>query len=129
MNIAIVGSGYVGLVTGACFSELGNQVICVDNDAKKVAALKKGVIPIYEPGLEELIKINVGKKRLKFSTNIKEAIKASEIIFIAVGTPPLDNGEADLTGIENVASKIAENIDGYRVIVEKSTASIFQLYV
>ncbi|MBM3245449.1 MAG: UDP-glucose/GDP-mannose dehydrogenase family protein, partial [Candidatus Omnitrophica bacterium] len=98
MNISIIGSGYVGLVTGACFADLGNKVICADNDAKKVASLKKGVIPIFEPGLEEMIKINVKKKRLQFTTSIKEAVKGSEVIFLAVGTPSLENGEADLTG-------------------------------
>lgn len=124
MNISIVGSGYVGLVTAACLSELGNKVVCCDNDQKKVAQLKKGIIPIYEPGLEELVISNSRKKRLSFTANIKEAVKESEIIFIAVGTPPLENGEADLTGIENVARNIAINITGYRLIVEKSTVPV-----
>jgi len=124
VNISIIGSGYVGLVTGACFAELGNNVICVDNDTKKLAALKKGVIPIYEPGLEELVTINVRKKRLKFTSTIKEAVDKSEVIFIAVGTPSLGNGEADLTGIENVARNIAMNMTGYRLIVEKSTVPV-----
>lgn len=124
MNISIIGSGYVGLVTGACFAELGNKVICADNDAKKIANLKKGLIPIYEPGLEELISSNTAKKRLKFTSSIKEAVCESGIIFIAVGTPSRDNGEADLTGIENVASNIALNMDSYRLIVEKSTVPV-----
>jgi UDPglucose 6-dehydrogenase len=124
MNISIIGSGYVGLVTGACFAELGNKVICADNDSKKICCLKKGVVPIYEPGLEEMIRLNLKKKRLKFTSSIKSAVKSSEVIFIAVGTPALENGEADLTGIENVARTIAQNMDGYRLVVEKSTVPV-----
>jgi UDPglucose 6-dehydrogenase len=124
MNIAIIGSGYVGLTTGACFSELGNKVICVDNDLSKVDSLKKGSIPIYEPGLSELITRNIKNKRLQFSSSIKDAVKSCEVIFITVGTPALDNGEADLTGIEKVAAAIAVNMDGYRLIVEKSTVPV-----
>ena len=124
MNISVIGSGYVGLVTGACFAELGNKVICVDCDVKKISHLKKGTVPIYEPGLEELIKLNLKNKRLKFTSSISTAVKASEVIFISVGTPALENGEADLTGIENVARSIAQNMDGYRLIVEKSTVPV-----
>ncbi|MDO8662554.1 MAG: UDP-glucose/GDP-mannose dehydrogenase family protein [Candidatus Omnitrophota bacterium] len=124
MKIAIIGSGYVGLVTGACFAELGNQVICADNDQGKIETLKKGSLPLYEPGLAELIARNLKNKRLQFSSNIKDAVRPSEIIFITVGTPALDNGEADLTGIENVARAIAVNMDGYRLIIEKSTVPV-----
>jgi UDPglucose 6-dehydrogenase len=124
VNISIIGAGYVGLVTGSCLAELGNKVICVDSDTKKIAALKKGIIPIFEPGLEELIVNNLRKNRLSFISSIKDAVKSSEVIFIAVGTPPLENGEADLTGIENVARNIAANITSYRLIVEKSTVPV-----
>lgn len=124
MNISIIGSGYVGLVTGSCLAELGNKVICADSDNKKITGLKKGIIPIYEPGLEELVANNVKRKRLSFTSSIKDAVRACEVIFIAVGTPTLDNGEADLAGIENVARNIAINMTGYRLIVEKSTVPV-----
>jgi len=124
MNISIIGSGYVGLVTGVCLAELGNKVICADNDNKKIIELKKSIIPIYEPGLEELVRNNLKKQRLSFTSSIIDAVKCSEVIFIAVGTPSLANGEADLTGIENVSRNIAINMSGYRLIVEKSTVPV-----
>ena len=124
MNITIIGAGYVGLVTGACFAELGNNVTCVDNDAAKIRQLNKLKIPIYEPGLDELIKKNYRHKRICFSTNIALAVKKSPIIFIAIGTPPKENGEADLTGIENVARSIAKSMMSYCLIVEKSTVPV-----
>lgn len=124
MNICVVGSGYVGLVTGACLADLGNKIVCVDIDKEKIKQLKKGVIPIYEPGLGELIKSNVKKKRIVFTTELKEGVKKSEVIFIAVGTPPRENGEADLTYVENVASQIAQCMTSYKLIVEKSTVPV-----
>ncbi len=124
MNIAIVGTGYVGLVSGTCFAELGHNVICVDNNEEKINNLNKGVIPIYEPGLEELIKKNRRKKRLAFTCDIKEGVRKSKIIFIAVGTPPKDNGDADLRYIEEVSRNIAKYMNNYKVIVEKSTVPV-----
>lgn len=124
MNISIIGSGYVGLVTGACFAELGNRVICVDNDQAKIKRLKAGVMPIYEPGLSELVKRNVKQLRLSFTADIRSAVKASDIIFIAVGTPPKDNGEADLTAVEHVSKEIALSMQSYKLVVEKSTVPV-----
>jgi UDPglucose 6-dehydrogenase len=121
-NICIIGSGYVGLVTGVCFAELGNRVICADNDANKISSLKKGIIPIYEPGLKELFKKN--KNRIAFTSVLKEGIKKSEIIFITVGTPSREDGSADLSSIEKVASEVARNMNGYKLIVEKSTVPV-----
>lgn len=124
MKIGIIGSGYVGLVTGTCFAHLGHTVVCVDNDLKKIAMLQKGKSPIYEPGLEEMIRENVKRKRLSFSSKIEPVVKSCEVLFICVNTPPKDNGEADLSYIENVSRSIAENLKEYRLIVEKSTVPV-----
>ena len=121
MNIAIIGSGYVGLVTGVCLAHIGHHVICVDNDPQKVKKLKKGEVPIYEPGLDAIMRDCVRKKRLSFSGSIKDAARKATVIFIAVGTPSKSTGDADLVYVENVARQIAENMDSYRLIVEKST--------
>src|SRR3954451_612174 len=124
MDLAIIGSGYVGLVTGACFADVGHNVLCVDNDPAKVEALRSGKVPIYEPGLEEVIHRNVSAQRLHFSGDIKEAVDKSEIIFIAVPTPQKPNGDADLSYIEKVAREIADVLHSYRVIVDKSTVPV-----
>jgi UDPglucose 6-dehydrogenase len=124
MNLAIVGSGYVGLVTGACFAEVGHKVICVDNDLKKVHALQDGQIPIYEPGLEELVKKNVAAGRLSFTNSIADAVDASTVIFIAVPTPPQPDGSVDLSFVEGVAREIAVHIKEYRIVVDKSTVPV-----
>jgi len=124
MKITIVGSGYVGLTTGACLSELGNDVICVDIDEEKIKKLNSDIMPIYEPGVEELAKRNRKEKRLVFTTDLKDAIKQSEIIFICVGTPPKENGDADLSYVENVARTIADVMDSYKLIVDKSTVPV-----
>ncbi len=124
MKIGIIGSGYVGLVTGACFAELGHSVLCVDNDAKKVESLQKGICPIYEPGLEALVRQNMRQKRLAFTSRIVQAVERCEILFICVNTPPKENGEADLSFVENVSREIARNLHAYRLVVEKSTVPV-----
>jgi UDPglucose 6-dehydrogenase len=124
MKLCIIGSGYVGLVTGACFAEVGHQVICVDNDQRKVEKLRKGEIPIYEPGLEELVHQNVSAKRLSFTDSIEEGVDGSEVVFIAVPTPPQPDGSVDLSYIERVAREIAGVLKDYRVIVDKSTVPV-----
>ena len=125
MKLCMIGTGYVGLVSGVCFSDLGNDVICVDNDIKKVENLKRGIIPIYEPGLEELVLKNYKNKRLKFSTDLKDSISKSDIIFICVGTPTKKNGNAaDLSQIFNVAKEISGSISKYKIIVTKSTVPV-----
>ena len=124
MNICMIGTGYVGLVTGACFAEIGNNVICVDNDARKISTLKKGRMPIYEPGLEEMVHKNVRQKRLSFSLSIADSIRDAHFAFIAVGTPPRSDGSADLSYVENVAREIAVHMKKYLIIVEKSTVPV-----
>src|SRR5216110_1955001 len=124
MDISIIVSGYVGLVTGACLADVGHHVICVDNDSEKVRQLKAGEVPIYEPGLEEIIHRNVSARRLHFTGNIQEAVERSQIIFIAVPTPPLPDGDVDLTFVEKVAREIAGVLTDYRVIVDKSTVPV-----
>ncbi|MFP5502984.1 MAG: UDP-glucose dehydrogenase family protein, partial [Candidatus Sericytochromatia bacterium] len=124
MNIAIIGSGYVGLVTGACFAHLGNQVVCVDNNQSKIDKLKQGIMPIYEPGLDVMVKTNVAEGRLAFSTDIEAATRSSEVIFICVGTPPRPDGSADLSAFEHVAEAMAPAMDSYKLIVEKSTVPV-----
>lgn len=121
MNIAIIGSGYVGLVTGVCLAEIGHRVICVDNDRDKIRSLKKGKVTIYEPGLQELMLKLMRRRRLSFSDSIRQATRRSQVIFIAVGTPPKKNGDADLTYVENVARELALSMDSYKLVVEKST--------
>ncbi|MDA9607068.1 UDP-glucose/GDP-mannose dehydrogenase family protein [Candidatus Pelagibacter sp.] len=125
MKLCMIGTGYVGLVSGVCFADLGNDVICIDHDIKKVEGLKKGIIPIYEPGLEELVLKNYKNKRLKFSTNLKDSILKSDIIFICVGTPTKKNGNgADLNQIYNVAKEIRSSINKFKIIVTKSTVPV-----
>lgn len=124
MKICVIGTGYVGLVVGACLADMGNNVICIDNNTQKLHQLENGIIPIYEPGLEELVKSNVAEKRLKFSSNLDEAVKLSEVCFIAVGTPQKEDGSADLTSVYNVAEEIAGAMNGYKVIVDKSTVPV-----
>jgi len=124
MNICVIGTGYVGLVAGTCFAESGNDVICVDIDAKKVECLNRGDVPIYEPGLEELIKRNREDGRLRFTTDLPMAVKEVLICFIAVGTPPGEDGSADLKYVLDVAKAIGASMDGYRVIVDKSTVPV-----
>src|ERR1035437_6626090 len=124
MRIIVVGTGYVGLVTGACFAESGVNVTCVDVDADKIKQIKDGALPIYEPGLESLVRSNIEKKRLAFTTNLIEGIEGSEVIFIAVGTPPGEDGSADLKHVLNVAKEIGHVLTKYIVVVTKSTVPV-----
>ncbi len=124
MKLTVIGTGYVGLVSGTCFAEMGNDVICVDNDKAKIDNLKKGIIPIWEPGLEEMVIRNIEGERLSFTSNIKEAVENSDICFIAVGTPPDEDGAADLQYVLAVAKDIAEFMNSYKVIIDKSTVPV-----
>lgn len=124
MKICVIGTGYVGLVAGTCLADMGNDVICVDNDLKKLEMLEKGIVPIYEPGLEELIKANVMEGRLTFSSNLAEAVQKSLVCFIAVGTPQSEDGSADMHFVMDVAESIGKAINGYKVIVDKSTVPV-----
>ncbi len=124
MDISIIGSGYVGLVTGSCFADVGHNVFCVDNDARKIEALQAGKVPIYEPGLEEIIHRNVSAQRLRFTGSIQEGVDNSQVVFIAVPTPQHPNGDVDLSYIEKVSREIAGVLRSYRVIVDKSTVPV-----
>jgi UDPglucose 6-dehydrogenase len=124
MKIAIVGTGYVGLVTGTCFAESGNEVVCLDVDARKIRTLESGGLPIYEPGLEELVRRNVRERRLSFTTSYPDAVAGAAVVFIAVGTPPGETGEADLTHVLAAAEQIGGTLSGYAVVVNKSTVPV-----
>jgi len=124
LNICVIGVGYVGLVAGTCLAESGNEVICADIDEEKINLLKQGKVPIYEPGLEELIERNLKEGRLSFTTDLDRAIQSSEVIFIAVGTPSLPDGSADLSAVYQVARRIGKNLNGYKIIVTKSTVPV-----
>src|SRR6185437_8355999 len=124
MRLAVIGSGYVGLVASVCFAELGHEVICVDNDLRKLQALERGEVPIHEQFLPELLGRHHGRG-LQFSSSLGEAVRASAAAFIAVGTPPAEEGEADLSYVESVSREIARAIDRYTVVVEKSTVPVF----
>ena len=124
MQICVIGTGYVGLVAGTCLADMGNDVICVDTDVEKIEQLNKGVVPIYEPGLEELIKSNVLDNRLTFTTNLKVAVEKSQVCFIAVGTPQSEDGSADLAYVLSAAESIGQAMNGYKVIVNKSTVPV-----
>src|SRR5438105_7149496 len=124
MRLTIIGTGYVGLVTGACFAEVGHQVVCVDNDPVKVKTLRAGGIPIYEPGLEELVKKNTAAGRLTFTSSTAEGVEKSDVIFMAVPTPPLPDGSVDLSFIEKVAREIAAAMTSYKIVVDKSTVPV-----
>jgi len=121
-KISVIGTGYVGLTTGACFAYLGHKVICVDKDKNKIRKLKKGIVPIYEPGLDEILKTH--KRDIEFTTNTKGAVKKSEAIFIAVGTPSKKDGDIDMTYFKQAIKEVAKAIDNYKIIVDKSTVPV-----
>ena len=124
MKLAVVGTGYVGLVVGASFAETGNDVVCVDNDAKKIRALKRGRMPIYEPGLEEIVARNQAERRLRFTSALSRAVKGAQVVFIAVGTPQDEDGSADLPPVLDVARNVARAMNEYKVVVTKSTVPV-----
>ncbi|HET7005900.1 MAG TPA: 2-dehydropantoate 2-reductase N-terminal domain-containing protein, partial [Candidatus Binatia bacterium] len=124
MKLAVVGTGYVGLVAGTCLSETGNDVICVDIDAQKIEMLNSGKVPIYEPGLEEMVRRNAEDQRLSFTTDLSSAVKKSDVIFIAVGTPQGPNGHANLEFVKATAKSIAKALDSFKIIVTKSTVPV-----
>src|SRR4249919_2633986 len=124
MRLSIIGTGYVGLVAGTCFAESGNEVVCVDIDRAKIDSLTRGELPIYEPGLDELVARNIKDRRLSFTTDLAEAVKASEVVFIAVGTPPGEDGDADLQHVLAASREIAQAIEHYTVVVDKSTVPV-----
>src|SRR5947209_4635968 len=117
MNICVIGTGYVGLVTGCVFSDLGNDVVCVDNNPDKIAMLQRGEMPIYEPGLEEMVRRNVLDRRLAFTQNLTVAVERSDVVFICVGTPPKPNGDPDMSYVEAAAQGVAQALNRYKVIV------------
>ena len=124
MNLAVIGTGYVGLVAGTCFAETGNDVVCVDIDEEKIAMLRSGRVPIYEPGLEEMVRRNAEDQRLSFTTELASAVKKAEIIFIAVGTPQSTTGHANLSYVEATARGIGKALNGFKIIVTKSTVPV-----
>jgi len=124
MNIAVIGTGYIGLITAAGLAEIGHRVICVDDDARKIELLNRGGIPVYEPILGDLVKRNQLAKRLEFNSQIEDAVAKCQVIFICVGTPPLESGEADLSSVELVARRISAHARGYLLVIEKSTVPV-----
>ena len=124
MHVAVIGSGYVGLVAGACFAETGNDVVCVDRDVGKIERLQRNEIPIYEPGLEDLVRRNQTEGRLRFSTDLARAVRDAEVVFIAVGTPPNEDGSADLSHVLEVAGEIGRAMNAPRLVVNKSTVPV-----